>query len=69
MGWSVTFPSLPWQAIGKKGRIAHDSTRLRYRHRQNSVSSNRPDKEGEIVIKKRFTRKQLITHMVNIPAC
>src|SRR5258708_12235641 len=26
-------------------------------------------KEGEIVIKKRFTRKQLITHMVNIPAC
>jgi transposase len=26
-------------------------------------------KEGQIVIKKRFTRKQLITHMANMPAC
>jgi transposase len=26
-------------------------------------------KEGQIVIKKRFTRKQLITHTVNMPAC
>src|ERR1019366_8688178 len=26
-------------------------------------------KEGQIVTKKRFTRKQLITHTVNMPAC
>jgi transposase len=26
-------------------------------------------KEGHVVIKKRFTRKQLITHTVNMPAC
>jgi transposase len=26
-------------------------------------------KEGQIVIKKRFTRKQLITHIANMPAC
>ena|GEM_PF-3649902 len=26
-------------------------------------------KEGQIVIKRRFTRKQLITHTVNMPAC
>jgi transposase len=26
-------------------------------------------KEGQIVIKKRFTRKQLITHMANMPGC
>jgi hypothetical protein len=26
-------------------------------------------KEGHIVIKKRLTRKQLITHTVNMPAC
>ncbi len=26
-------------------------------------------KEGHIVVKKRFSRKQLIRHTVNIPAC
>ena len=26
-------------------------------------------KEGQIIIKRRFTRKQLITHTVNMPAC
>jgi transposase len=26
-------------------------------------------KEGDVVIKKRFTRKQLVTHTVNMPAC
>src|SRR5258708_34441370 len=26
-------------------------------------------KEGHIVVRKRFTRKQLITHTVNMPAC
>jgi transposase len=26
-------------------------------------------KEGHVVLKKRFTRKQLITHTVNMPTC
>jgi len=26
-------------------------------------------KEGHIVVKKRFSRKQLLMHMVNVPAC
>jgi transposase len=26
-------------------------------------------KEGQIIIKKRFTRKQLVTHIANMPAC
>jgi hypothetical protein len=41
-----------------------------HRYRQDSLSSDRPEQgKGQIVTKKRFTRKQLITHTVNMPAC
>jgi transposase len=70
MGWSVAFGSRLWQDEGDQRRIVPMTVHVCGVDIGKTVFQLVGlSKEGHVVLKKRYSRKQLLTHTVNMPAC
>jgi hypothetical protein len=58
-----------WNDEDERRRLSHDNAHLRHRYRKDRFHLVGLSKEGHIIVKKRFNRKQLLTYTVNLPAC
>jgi hypothetical protein len=69
MGWSVAFQNQLWNDEDERRRLSMTTHICGIDIGKTVFHLVGLSKEGHIIVKKRFNRKQLLTYTVNLPAC